>query len=161
MVQNNALWGARVTSLTTGIHGLLTIFPFVLTDWKDNFGFGITCTQEIFLWCTKLHRKVFYFTECSSNAQVPYDGDRIIQASAAYTCSWVITVPENYTVKLTISKNNVASVGNTNCVNDYVKVIIATFLLLCCISGWLCEKIWLLFWKQLLWEEEKGELLRV
>lgn len=60
--------------------------------------------------------------ECSSNAQVPYDGDRIIQASAAYTCSWVITVPENYTVKLTISKNNVASVGNTNCVNDYVQI---------------------------------------
>lgn len=100
--------------------------------------------QLIFLWCTTLHRKVFYFTDCSSNAQVPYDGDRIIQASAAYTCSWVITVPENYTVKLTISKNNVASVGNTNCVNDYVQVIIATFLLLCCISGWLCEEIWLL-----------------
>lgn len=59
--------------------------------------------------------------DCSSNAQVPYDGDRIIQASAAYTCSWVITVPENYTVKLTISKNNFASVGNTNCVNDYVQ----------------------------------------
>ena len=86
--------------------------------------------QLIFLWCTTLHRKVFYFTDCSSNAQVPYDGDRIIQASAAYTCSWVITVPENYTVKLTISKNNVASVGNTNCVNDYVQVIIATYVLI-------------------------------
>ena len=64
-------------------------------------------------------------TECSSDAQVPYDGDRTIRANGAYTCSWVITVPENYTVKFTKTQKNVGSVGNTNCVSDYIQVIIS------------------------------------
>lgn len=59
--------------------------------------------------------------ECSSDAQVPYDGDRTIRANGAYTCSWVITVPENYTVKFTKTQKNVGSVGNTNCVSDYIQ----------------------------------------
>lgn len=59
--------------------------------------------------------------ECSSNALVPYD-DRVIRASDAFTCSWVITVPENYTVQLTITQKNVGSVGNTNCANDYIQI---------------------------------------
>lgn len=60
--------------------------------------------------------------ECSSNAPVPYDGDRVIRASEAFTCSWVITVPENYTVRLTITQKNVGSTGNTNCANDYIQI---------------------------------------
>ena len=66
---------------------------------------------------------VFVSTECSNNAQVPYEGERIIRANAAYKCSWVLTVPENYTVKLTITQKNVGSVGNTNCAIDYIQVI--------------------------------------
>ena len=62
------------------------------------------------------------FAECSSNAPVPYGGDRVIRASDAFTCSWVITVPENYTVRLTITQKNVGSTGNTNCANDYIQV---------------------------------------
>ena len=62
------------------------------------------------------------FAECSNNAPVPNDGDRVIRASEAFTCSWVITVPENYTVRLTITQKNVGSIGNTNCANDYIQV---------------------------------------
>lgn len=64
------------------------------------------------------------FSECSSSAQVPYDGDRVIRASDVSTCSWVITVPDNYTVKLTITQKSVGSSGNTNYSNDYIQVTI-------------------------------------
>ncbi|KAL9985300.1 hypothetical protein ACROYT_G007688 [Oculina patagonica] len=66
--------------------------------------------------------KCFLAFECSNNAQVPYDGDRVIRASDAFTCSWVITIPENYTVELTITQKNVGSIGNTNCANDYIQI---------------------------------------
>ena len=62
------------------------------------------------------------FAECSSNAPVPYDGERVIRASDAFTCSWVITVPENYTILQSITQKNVGSTGNTNCANDYIQV---------------------------------------
>lgn len=62
------------------------------------------------------------YAECSNNAQVPYEGDRVIRASHAYTCSWILTVPQNYTVRLTITQKNVHSVGNTNCANDHIQV---------------------------------------
>lgn len=60
--------------------------------------------------------------ECSNNALLPYDGNRVFQASGALTCSWVIAVPGNYSVKLTIKQKNVDSIGNTNCNNDYLQI---------------------------------------
>ena len=63
--------------------------------------------------------------ECSSNAPLSYDGNqRDFRASGVFTCSWVLTVPENYTVKLTITRMNVDSGGNVNCANDYLQVFV-------------------------------------
>ncbi|XP_068744454.1 CUB domain-containing protein 2-like [Montipora capricornis] len=61
--------------------------------------------------------------ECSSNAPLIHDGNlRVFRASGALTCSWVLIVPENYTVKLTITQMNVDSGGNLNCGNDYLQI---------------------------------------
>lgn len=61
--------------------------------------------------------------ECSSNAPLISDGNlRVFRASGALTCSWVLIVPENYTVKLTITQMNVDSGGNLNCANDYLQI---------------------------------------
>lgn len=61
--------------------------------------------------------------ECSSNAPLSYEGNhRDFRASGVLTCSWVLTVPENYTVKLTITQMNVDSGGNFNCFNDYLQI---------------------------------------
>ena len=65
---------------------------------------------------------MYCFPECSNNALLPYDGNRVFQATGALTCSWVIAVPGNYSVKLTIKQKNVDSIGNTNCNNDYLQV---------------------------------------
>lgn len=65
--------------------------------------------------------------ECSSNAPLSYEGNhRDFRASGVFTCSWVLTVPENYTVKLTITQMNVDSGGNFNCTNDHLQVFALT-----------------------------------